>query len=536
MDGGLLCALAAAKKHVVRFTLTEAAEEIKRLRRLERQLAAQVRQSEEEVQQRSQQIVTLKQELLVSERTRKDDTARLSSTYEAENKRLNTQLEETEAELRILQETSLPLVEARKLTFKALRKGRALQYMAQLYTNNTVLMAVKREALHKLLENAFGENHAAFRAAHGFACGVQSYTDSHLRLLRQEQLILLAENERLQTQIQDLQQWTESGRKDRILQQESILAGKEDYNWGPKQSRDSSGQLAGSRSMGPATWQREFIGSHESSVSLRGGGKTKGNEAELARAKLQCISRILAMARLRLLSYGIRRLYAYTLNESVAQNIQNTIKKTSMELRKEAITTGSALVMSFIRMSDKASLVRAFWILVLNSEIQNHAQEIQAKNEQLKEAQQQAARGGIPLPVAYAPHYFRDLPSAQKRRNMYFTTTPPRVPQGVHPSTVQRARDLALSQETFFRPASVAEGWKGTGTNGLGIGLEPVGSVVGSRAMPKETKLDAAKEILKGALGLPATTPASQPLTAAERNDAYMEQLLRATDQRLKLQ
>ncbi|XP_026193371.1 uncharacterized protein LOC34621886 [Cyclospora cayetanensis] len=343
--------------------------------------------------------------------------------------------------------------------------------------------------------------------------------------------------------------------------------------------------------MGPATWQREFIGSHESSVSLRGGGKTKGNEAELARAKLQCISRILAMARLRLLSYGIRRLYAYTLNESVAQNIQNTIKKTSMELRKEAITTGSALVMSFIRMSDKASLVRAFWILVLNSEIQNHAQEIQAKNEQLKEAQQQAASktrsgyspttcrachawtvlsselnqsqspparhpaepligntksgglglapsqgGGIPLPVAYAPHYFRDLPSAQKRRNMYFTTTPPRVPQGVHPSTVQRARDLALSQETFFRPASVAEGWKGTGTNGLGIGLEPVGSVVGSRAMPKETKLDAAKEILKGALGLPATTPASQPLTAAQRNDAYMEQLLRATDQRLKLQ
>lgn len=48
-------------------------------------------------------------------------------------------------ELQLLQETSLPLVEARKLTFKALRKGRALQYMAQLYTNNSVLVSVKRE-------------------------------------------------------------------------------------------------------------------------------------------------------------------------------------------------------------------------------------------------------------------------------------------------------------------------------------------------------------------------------------------------------
>ena len=56
-------------------------------------------------------------------------------------------------------------------------------------------------ALYKLLENAVGTDHALFRATHGFACGVQSYTDSHLRLLRQEQLILLAENERLQAQV-----------------------------------------------------------------------------------------------------------------------------------------------------------------------------------------------------------------------------------------------------------------------------------------------------------------------------------------------
>ncbi|CDI75508.1 hypothetical protein EPH_0005640 [Eimeria praecox] len=144
--------------------------------------------------------------------------------------------------------------------------------------------------------------------------------------------------------------------------------------------------------------------------------------------------------------------------------------------------------------------------------------------------------GGIPLPVAYAPHYFRNLPSAQKRRNVYFTTTPPRVQEQAIPSTIQRARDMAVSEETLYRPISLAEGWKGAGTNGLGIGLEPVGSVIGSHATSQGSKLEAAKGSLKGALLLPQTTPSSQPLTAAERNDAYMEQLLRATDQRLKLQ
>lgn len=55
--------------------------------------------------------------------------------------------------------------------------------------------------------------------------------------------------------------------------------------------------------------------------------------------------------------------------------------------------------------------------------------------------------GGIPLPVAYAPHYFRDLPSTQKRRNLYFAAPPPRESQQMLPSTAQRARDLALTQE-----------------------------------------------------------------------------------------
>lgn len=144
--------------------------------------------------------------------------------------------------------------------------------------------------------------------------------------------------------------------------------------------------------------------------------------------------------------------------------------------------------------------------------------------------------GGIPLPVAYAPHYFRDLPSTQRRRNMYFTTTPPRVPQQSLLTTTQRAREMALTQETFYRTVTAGQGWKRPGANGFGIGIEPLETVVGYHATSRDNKLGAANNTLKGTLQIPQTTPSSQPLSAAERNDAYMEQLLNATDQRLKLQ
>ncbi|CDJ69354.1 hypothetical protein, conserved [Eimeria necatrix] len=578
------------KKRVVRLTLTEAAEEIKRLRRFERRTNAQMKQHEEEVKSYVEQVTNLKQQLLDSERARQEEKASLMSMYETDTKKLKAQLKSTSDELQLLQETSLPLVEARKLTFKALRKGRALQYMAQLYTNNTVLVSVKREALFRFLENAFGTDHAVFRANHGFACGVQSYTDSHLRLLRQEQLILLAENERLQAQIQEMQVHTEKSRRDRILQQEAAIVGKHEGNWSSQQNYEGSIAKSGTPSMGLASSQRERLESPAimSSFSFQG-GNVRTLEMELTRTKLQSVCAVLNMAQTRLLAYAFRRMYSFCMSESVVQTMEKAINRSSAELRKETIITGCALVTSFFRTNDKASMLRAFWILVLSAKIQSRAKEVEALKEQLKTAQEQGARtggpnysaatcrachawsvlsseldeknamaaqplgmprrgdpsddiglapsqgGGIPLPVAYAPHYFRQLPSAQKRRNVYFTAAPPKAPQQAFPSTVQRARDMALTEETFYRPISLAEGWKVAGVNGLGIGMEPVGTVIGSHATSKAKKLDAAQGSLKGALILPPTTPSSQPLTAAERNDAYMEQLLRATDQSLKL-
>ncbi|CDJ60580.1 hypothetical protein, conserved [Eimeria maxima] len=540
---------AEPKKRVVRLTLTEAAEEIKRLRHFERRMNVEIKQYEEDAKNYKEQISRLKQQVVDNERAHQEEMAARTSAYESEIKRLKTQLQNTSDELHLLQETSLPLAEARKLTFKAL-------------------------PLYKLLENAVGTDHAVFRATHGFACGVQSYTDSHLRLLRQEQLILLAENERLQAQIQEMQHETENKRRDRLLQQEAIVAGKLDGNLPSQESYERPIESGASRSMSKG-FHKEATESHGlmKAQSLHS-TSNKQAEMELAKTNLRSVCSTLKIGETRLLSYAFSRLYSHCVAESVVRTMEKAINKTNVEFRKETIVTGCALVTSFVRTSEKAKVLRAFWILILSARMQNHAKEIQALKEQLKRAQEQEAAsagrkysaapchssairpsagpergdptaaiglppsqgGGIPLPVAYAPHYFRNLPSAQRRRNVYFTATPPRVQEQFIPSTIQRARDMALSEETLYRPISLAEGWKGTGTNGLGIGMEPVGTVIGSHATSQGSKLEAAKGSLKGALGLPQTTPSSQPLTAAERNNAYMEQLLRSSEERTKLQ
>lgn len=53
--------------------------------------------------------------------------------------------------------------------------------------------------MHAFLLNAFGEERVALKVSSQH--GPHAYTEGHLRLLRQEQLILLAENERLVAQV-----------------------------------------------------------------------------------------------------------------------------------------------------------------------------------------------------------------------------------------------------------------------------------------------------------------------------------------------
>lgn len=61
-----------------------------------------------------------------------------------------------------------------------------------------------------------------------------------------------------------------------------------------------------------------------------------------------------------------------------------------------------------------------------------------------------------------------------------------------------------LRIQTFYRPVAAVEGWQQPGVNGLGIGLEPVGNVVGYPATSQDNTRDSAKGALKAAILLPS--------------------------------
>lgn len=95
----------------------------------------------------------------------------------------------------------ISLKEARKITYKALRKGSATQNLINIIENNSINYKLKKKAINQLMLNAFGVVHHTKKVA---MPDILKYTDSHLKLFRQEQLILLAENERLAQQMKEL--------------------------------------------------------------------------------------------------------------------------------------------------------------------------------------------------------------------------------------------------------------------------------------------------------------------------------------------
>ncbi|VWU51193.1 conserved protein, unknown function [Hepatocystis sp. ex Piliocolobus tephrosceles] len=98
------------------------------------------------------------------------------------------------------QNNFIPLMEAKKITSKALKKGSAAQRFINVLDNSSINYKLKKNAINQLLRNAFGViNYKKNKCPETL-----KYTDSHLKLFRQEQLILLAENERLTLQMKEL--------------------------------------------------------------------------------------------------------------------------------------------------------------------------------------------------------------------------------------------------------------------------------------------------------------------------------------------
>ncbi|CAI7722390.1 hypothetical protein PVIIG_00259 [Plasmodium vivax India VII] len=130
----------------------------------------------------------------------KEDKKRMKKELlikDSEIKSLRKILEERDKDTKI---NYIPLNEARKITYKALRKGSAAQKFIYLIESNSINYKLKKKAINQLVLNAFGVMHHQKNRYPE----ILKYTDSHLKLFRQEQLILLAENERLTLQMKEL--------------------------------------------------------------------------------------------------------------------------------------------------------------------------------------------------------------------------------------------------------------------------------------------------------------------------------------------
>ncbi|KAL5367669.1 hypothetical protein CPHLJ_7g3540 [Cryptosporidium parvum] len=111
---------------------------------------------------------------------------------------------ELESEVKRLHEETIPLSAARALTHVALCKGRALEILSGMTSSNSVNTSNLRWAFRSLYKFAFGD--IAYAKKIGEDRSAQyHYNETQLRLFRQEQLLLLAENERLSSQIKNLQ-------------------------------------------------------------------------------------------------------------------------------------------------------------------------------------------------------------------------------------------------------------------------------------------------------------------------------------------
>ncbi|KAH7648390.1 hypothetical protein FG379_000314 [Cryptosporidium bovis] len=130
---------------------------------------------------------------------------------------------ELENEVKRLHEETIPLSAARALTHVALCKGRALEILSGITNSNSVNTSNLKWAFRSLYKFSFGD--IAYAKKIGEDRSAQyHYNETQLRLFRQEQLLLLAENERLSSQVKNLQ--LELAKNYKATKLEKIVSGR----------------------------------------------------------------------------------------------------------------------------------------------------------------------------------------------------------------------------------------------------------------------------------------------------------------------
>ncbi|XP_955071.1 uncharacterized protein TA04255 [Theileria annulata] len=108
--------------------------------------------------------------------------------------------------------------QSREITMLALRKGAALQKLVSITSRNSASVKALKNALFKMKVYAFGEEHQATISS-GEQKGSFRFSQVQLKLLRQEQLMLLSENQRLIDELQKI-------RKLNIINNNTVIANR----------------------------------------------------------------------------------------------------------------------------------------------------------------------------------------------------------------------------------------------------------------------------------------------------------------------
>ncbi|EAN31121.2 hypothetical protein TpMuguga_03g00384 [Theileria parva strain Muguga] len=106
--------------------------------------------------------------------------------------------------------------QSREITMLALRKGAALQKLVNITSRNSASVKALKNALFKMKVYAFGDEHQATISS-AEQKGSFRFSQVQLKLLRQEQLMLLSENQRLIDELQKI-------RKLNIINNNAILS------------------------------------------------------------------------------------------------------------------------------------------------------------------------------------------------------------------------------------------------------------------------------------------------------------------------
>ncbi|PFH38449.1 hypothetical protein BESB_007910 [Besnoitia besnoiti] len=539
-----------------RFTLSEAAEEIKRLRRLARQNKQDLQKKDEErvalegaISGLQMQIKKLNREVDAAENKTREKEREIND-LKTEVQTLNSHLDEAVEDLRVLQATSLPLNEARKLTYKALRKGRALECLGELFCRNTVTNKMVREGFNALVENALGVQHLAYRAEHGVGPGVHAAVDAQLRLFRQEQLLLLAENERLATELKEVQ-----GSLLKRHMSLELLADASAEEGGPPSPSQAEEKTDG----GVSDQEKAIITKKDSKLE-----KTPSKQRKLRRtivsASAHLVHAIVKQAQARLLHWGLRKLACYAAHETNTLIARVALENEKAKLNNVRIVLGAKLLRVCIQASVRKREEEGFYRLLVNSAFKSEqkppeevstlvrnpfhafplyppppgahpmpgAGPVLAQDPYVNLPADAGSPGQLP-PFVCQPYYYGRLPSAQTQRrgNVYFAAPPP-ASAGQTELKLQALRRTA-GVEPVYRPRPEL--------STLGT---PVPDPAGSRekffsglpgADPK-TEARHRRAELRGALLVPSAAPDDTRLTAAQMNDMYIDMLLDEVDQR----